>query len=171
MQLGDRYLSFLHEILIMLSQTLYDQDFHQWLEKTINQLEERDFSNLDINHLIEELKDFGKSDKNALESNLVILLAHLLKLTVQADAPDTMKASWYRSVIEHRERLLIQLENMPSLKSYLPTILNTSYTKGRKLAIKEGKLAAFGVAAPDEKDYPSLCPFNLEQILDEDFYG
>ena len=39
-------------------------------KKTINQLEQRDFNNLDINHLIEELKDLGKSDKNALESNL-----------------------------------------------------------------------------------------------------
>jgi hypothetical protein len=37
----------------MLTQILYDQDFHQWIEKTINQLEQRDFNNLDINHLIE----------------------------------------------------------------------------------------------------------------------
>ena len=57
----------------MLTQTLYDQDFHQWIEKTINQLEQRDFNNLDINHLIEELKDLGKSDKNALESNLSLI--------------------------------------------------------------------------------------------------
>ena len=155
----------------MLTQTLYDKDFHQWIEKTINQLEQRDFNNLDINHLIEELKDLGKSDKNALESNLVILLAHLLKLKIQADTPDTMKASWYRSVIEHRERLLMQLENIPSLKSYLPTILNISYPKGRKIAIKESKLATFGIAIPDEKDYPLTCPFSLEQILNEDYYG
>jgi hypothetical protein len=155
----------------MLTQTLYDQDFHQWIEKTINQLEQRDFNNLDINHLIEELQDLGKSDKNALESNLVILLAHLLKLKIQADIPDTMKASWYRSVIEHRERLLMQLENIPSLKSYLPTILNTSYSKDRKIAIKESKLPTFGIAIPDEKDYPLACPFSLEQILNEDYYG
>jgi hypothetical protein len=155
----------------MLTQRLYDQDFQQWLEKTINQLEQKDFNNLDIDHLIEELKDLGKSDKNALESNLVILLSHLLKLVVQADAPDTMKTSWYRSVIEHRERLLIQLENIPSLKSYLPTILNSSYLKSRKLAIKEGKLAAFGIPIPNEDNYPLICPFSPEQILNEDYYG
>jgi hypothetical protein len=155
----------------MLTQRLYDQDFQQWLEKTINQLEQKDFNNLDIDHLIEELKDLGKSDKNALESNLVILLSHLLKLVIQADAPDTMKTSWYRSVIEHRERLLIQLENIPSLKSYLPTILNSSYPKSRKLAIKEGKLAAFGIPIPNEDNYPLICPFSPEQILNEDYYG
>lgn len=154
----------------MLTQTLYDQDFHQWIEKTINQLEQREFNDLDINHLIEELKDLGKSDKNALESNLIILLAHLLKLKVQADAPDTMKTSWYRSIIEHRERIFIQLENMPSLKSYLPTILDTSYPKSRKIAIKESKLAVFGISIPQEKDYPLICPFTFEQILNEDFY-
>ncbi|MEB3189428.1 MAG: DUF29 family protein [Snowella sp.] len=54
----------------MLTQLLYDQDFHQWLEKTIDQLEQQDFNNLDIDHLIEELKDLGKSDKNDLESNV-----------------------------------------------------------------------------------------------------
>jgi hypothetical protein len=155
----------------MLTQRLYDQDFQQWLEKTINQLEQKDFNNLDIDHLIEELKDLGKSDKNALESNLVILLSHLLKLVVQADAPDTMKTIWYCSVIEHRERLLIQLENIPSLKSYLPTILNSSYPKSRKLAIKEGKLAAFGIPIPNEDNYPLICPFSPEQILNEDYYG
>lgn len=56
----------------MLTQLFYDQDFHQWLEKTIDQLEQKDFNNLDIDHLIEELKDWGKSDKNVLESNVVV---------------------------------------------------------------------------------------------------
>jgi hypothetical protein len=65
----------------------------------------------------------------------------------------------------------MQLENIPSLKSYLPTILNTSYPKSRKLAIKEDKLAAFGIPIPDEKDYPLTCPFSLEQILNEDYYS
>ena len=75
----------------MLSQSLYDQDFHQWLKLTINQLEQGDFTHLDVEHLIEELEDLGKSDKNTLESNLVILLAHLLKVKVQGDAPNSMK--------------------------------------------------------------------------------
>jgi len=155
----------------MLSQSFDDQDFHQWLQITINQLEQRDFSHLDIDRLIEELQDLGKSDKNALESNLVILLAHLLKVKVQANAPDSMKKSWFRSIIEHRERLSIQLENIPSLKSYLPTLINASYLKARKLAIKESKFADHGVVIPPEKDYPSICPFSLEEILNEDFYG
>jgi len=82
-------------------QTLYDSDFQSWLEKTINYLENQQFNRLDIQHLIEELTDLGRLDRKALESNLMILIAHLLKLKIQNDVPEPMKGSWYDSVIEH----------------------------------------------------------------------
>jgi len=88
---------------------LHDQDLQSWIESTIQHLKNRQFEALDIEYLIEELNDLGKSEKNALTSNLMILLAHLLKLKVQFDAPDSMKMSWYHSVIEHRQRVLNNL--------------------------------------------------------------
>ncbi len=150
---------------------LYEEDFNLWLQETINQLEQQNFQALDIANLIEELKDLGKSEKNALESNLMILLAHLLKLTIQADAPETMKNSWYNSVIEHRKRLKKQLKKTPSLNVYLPTILEESYTDGRDIAIKEGQRASFGVRIFELSQYPSQCIFTIDQILDDNFYG
>jgi len=154
-----------------MKQTLYDLDFNLWIEDHINKLKTHRFSELDIENLIEELKDLGKSEKNALESNLMILLAHLLKLTVQADAPETMKKSWYSSVDEHRKRINKQLSKTPSLKSYFPKILEEAYRDGRDLAIKEGKRASSGIPIPHESEYPQVCPFDNEQILDEEFYS
>lgn len=151
--------------------TLYEQDFQLWIAQTIYQLEAGEYQALDIEHLVEELVDSGKSEKNALESNLMILLAHLLKLFVQLDAPETMKNSWYQSIIEHRERIIKALDDTPSLKNYLPAIVETAYRRGRKIAIKEGKIASFGVRIPQENEYPHSCPFSVEQILDEDFFG
>jgi hypothetical protein len=150
---------------------LYEQDFQVWIDTTIQNLQKREFESLDIENLIEELTNLGKSEKNALKSNLMILLAHLLKLKVQFDVPDTMKMSWYNSVIEHRQRVLNNLQDTPSLKNFLPEAIEQAYPQSRKLAIKEGKLAAFGVRVPDEIEYPHTCPFSLEQILNEDFYG
>jgi len=92
-----------------MPETLYDRDLQLWIEQTISQLQNREFDALDIDHLIEELSDLGKSEKNALKSNLTILLAHLLKLMVQQDVPDMMKGSWYSSVLEHRQRVLNNL--------------------------------------------------------------
>ena len=146
---------------------LYEKDFQLWLQQTIEQLQERDFNALDVEHLIEELTELGKSKKNRLESNLMVLIAHLLKLTVQQDAPEMMKGSWYNSVDEHRQRVQKQLQQTPSLKSYFTTAIENAYVDGRRLAIKEGKR----VRIPSEADYPLICPFSIEQILDEDFYG
>lgn len=151
--------------------TLYKQDFQLWIEQTIASLKSGQFNTLDIEHLVEELQELGKSEKRALESNLMVLLAHLLKIQVQNDAPDPMKASWYRSVIEHRKRVILALKNTPSLKSYLPNAIEQAYPEGRDLAIQEGEKAAFGVRIPEENEYPLVCPFSVEQILDRDFLG
>jgi hypothetical protein len=153
-----------------MTDTLYEQDFQLWLEQTIDGLKQQKFDTLDIEHLIEELKDLRKSEKNALKSNLKILLAHLLKLKVQKDAPDTMKSSWYNSIIEHRQRVLDNLEDTPSLKNFLEEALEKSYPDARKIAIKEGKLAKLGVRIPEDFEYPHLCPFAIAEILDEDFF-
>ena len=154
-----------------MNNTLYDRDLQLWIDKTIQQLKDREFNSLDIEHLIEELVDLGRAEKNALKSNLTILLAHLLKLRVQHDAPDSMKGSWYGSVLEHRQRVLDNLADTPSLKSILLETLEKAYQRSRKLAIKEGNLAKFGVRIPVDSDYPIECPFSIDQILDEDFYG
>jgi hypothetical protein len=90
---------------------------------------------------------------------------------VQNDAPESMKKSWYRSVIEHRQRVLVALKNTPSLKSYMATALQKAYPDGRDLAIQEGKRASFGVRIPAETEYPTTCPFSVEQILDQEFFS
>jgi hypothetical protein len=153
------------------STTLYEQDLQLWIEQTIHQLQNRQFEQLDLENLIEELKDLGKSEKRALESNLMVLLIHLLKLKIQHDAPDTMKGSWYDSVDEHRQRVQDDLLKTPSLKSYLLISIAQAYPSARKVAIKEGKRAQFGVRLPQESEYPLSCPFTPEQILNENFYG
>lgn len=154
-----------------MSDLIYEQDFNLWIEQTIGQLKNREFDSLDVEHLIEELVDLGKSEKNALKGNLMILLAHLLKLKVQQAAPDSMKGSWYSSVLEHRQRVLNNLADTPSLNSFLAEAVEKAYPAARKLAIKEGKLAKFGVKIPEEGEYPAACPFTTEQILNEDFFA
>ena len=44
----------------MTIQTLYEQDFQEWVTQTIQKLQQKDFNSLDIEHLIEELQDLGK---------------------------------------------------------------------------------------------------------------
>ena len=152
-------------------QTLYEKDFQLWIEQTIYHLEAEQFDQLDAQHLVEELTDLGRSERRALTSNLKILMAHLLKLRIQHNVPEQMKSSWYDSVVEHRQRVLDSLQDIPSLKNYLESAINAAYPDARKVAIKESRLARFSIMTPPEEDYPSDCPFTVEQLLDEDFMG
>ncbi|NES20297.1 MAG: DUF29 domain-containing protein [Symploca sp. SIO3E6] len=150
---------------------MYQQDFNCWRENIIEQIKARNLSAIDWDNLLVELEEMGKSEKRAFISNLTILIAHLLKILVQTDAPDSMKGSWYSSVTEHRFRVQKDLQESPSLQSYLEEAIAKAYQDGRKLAIKEGKRASFGIRQPNPEDYPHQCPFTIEELLDEDFYG
>lgn len=120
-----------------MSKTLYEQDFQVWLTTTISHLQKREFADLDTDNLIEELTELGKSEKRALESNLMVLLAHLLKLKVQHDAPPSMRDSWYRSIIEHRQRIQKNLRDTPSLKYYLETAIQEAYLDAVKWQLRK----------------------------------
>ena len=154
-----------------MNNQLYEQDFNVWRETIIKKIKQQDFNDIDWEHLLLELEDMGKSEKRLFVSNLTILIAHLLKLTVQADAPEMMKGSWYSSVTEHRFRVKKDLEENPSFKNYLHEVIFIAYADARKLAIKESKNAKLGVRKPEETEYPLDFPFTIEQLLDEDFYG
>jgi hypothetical protein len=134
-------------------------------------LQNHKFEALDLEHLVEKLVDLGKSEKNALKSNLTLLLAHLLKLKVQHDVSEQMKGSWYSSVLEHRQRVLNNLIDTPFLKTFLAEAVEKAYLDGRELAMREGKLAKLGVRVLEENEYPMTCPFTIEQIINEDFHG
>ena len=156
----------------MQSNSLYNQDFNLWIETTIKQIRDRQFNQVDWEHLLEEIETMGKSEKRSFVSNLMVLLAHLLKLKVQFDAPEFMKASWYGSIDEHRTRVKNDLLDNPSFRNYLAEeFLVQAYKDARKLAIKEGQRANYGVRKPEEREYPIDCLFSLKEILDDDYYN
>ncbi len=154
---------------ITKKQSLYETDYAQWTRSQIEALKTRDWEKIDFEHLIENL-EMG-DPKETVESNLVILIAHLLKLAVQEDASDWMTNSWYNSIDEHRKRILKAQKKYKPIKKYLPTAMANAYPDARDLAIKEGKRAdGRKVIKRDESEYPNQCPFTLAQILDESWY-
>jgi hypothetical protein len=64
-----------------MTSSLYDTDYNQWTQDTIQQIQNRDFESIDWDSLIEELEIMGKNDKRALISLLTRVLEHLLKLS------------------------------------------------------------------------------------------
>ncbi len=62
---------------------LYEEDFIAWTEHMATLLEKREVADLDWDHLAEEVRDLGRSQKSALMSNLVNLQSHLIKWEIQ----------------------------------------------------------------------------------------
>jgi hypothetical protein len=113
---------------------LYEQDYYLWLEQTVNLLEAQKFNEIDLVNLIEEIKDVGKSEKRAINSNLRILLMHLLKYQYQSEK---LSNSWLFTIVEHRKRIQESLEISPSLQAYYYEVFPKSYQDARELAAAE----------------------------------
>jgi hypothetical protein len=57
---------------------LYDQDFVLWIERTTEQIRRGDIKNLDWEHLLTEIEDLGREQRNKVESYLIQTVKHLL---------------------------------------------------------------------------------------------
>ncbi len=140
------------------SRTLYEQDFLLWLETTVQQIHMQDLDNLDWENIREELESMGRSEKTALESNLEILLMHLLKYKYQVNKRSN---SWRYTIYEHRSRLGKAFKVSPSLKRYFEQVFNNCYLEGRrKASIETGLLL---------DTFLSTCPFTQEETLNPDY--
>ncbi|MBW4417855.1 MAG: DUF29 domain-containing protein [Myxacorys californica WJT36-NPBG1] len=143
---------------MLKTQVLYDTDFNLWVESQLRALQEGRYEDLDMINLLEEIEDLGKRDRQALRSDLNVLFTHLLKWQFQ---PSQRSNSWKASIRNARLRILDILEDSPSLKNYLPTVLENGYLAGRKIATDETGLSI--------DTFPESSPYSLEQALDEDF--
>jgi len=62
---------------------LYETDFYGWIQEQAQTLRSKNFAALDLENLLEEIEDMGKSQQHQLQSRLETLLLHLLKWQFQ----------------------------------------------------------------------------------------
>jgi hypothetical protein len=142
-----------------LTQSLYETDFYAWTEEQAKLLKHREWSQLDLPNLIEEIESLGKQERAELRNRLSILIGHLLKWEYQVSK---RSRSWVNTICIQRIDILELLKENPSLKPYLQEALQTAYIKGMALASGETNLP--------RKTFPENCPYTLEEIFSEAFY-
>ncbi len=138
---------------------LYETDFYAWTIEQAKFLKEGVWDGLDISNLVEEIESLGKQQRQELRNRLGILLGHLLKWEFQSSH---RSKSWLATIREQRRRVGDLLEESPSLKPYLPEVLEKAYQDGVDLAVRETSL--------NYKDFPEECLYSLEQVLDLSFF-
>ena len=138
--------------------TTYATDFNLWVQQTARLLREHRWQDIDLESLVGEIEDLGKSERRGITSQLTRLLLHLLKWQYQ---PQRRSDSWLDSITDARLQIELALKDSPSLKVYPSEQLERSYQKARHSASKQTE---FPLSA-----FPEECPYLLEDLLNEDW--
>ena len=143
----------------------YDDDFYAWTRyqaEVLRTLRTRD-NRFDREHLAEEIEDLGKSERNAVRSQVWRILVHFLKLA-HSPALDP-RFDWMNTIVEARAALEDELS--PSLRQDIRETLSKLHTAARKQAALE--LQKYGETEA-ARSLPAQCPYTIEEILAEDWY-
>jgi hypothetical protein len=137
----------------------YDGDLVRWAEANAALLRQGRLTEIDAEHLAEELEDMGKSERRALASQLRVLIAHLLKWQYQ---PERRGNSWRFSVLNARAAIAEIIEDSPSLGPKAEALMLKGWPLARAQAVAETGL-------PDKR-FPPECPYRVDQVLDDAFW-
>lgn len=134
-------------------------DFYGWTQETAELLRQHRFSEVDLEALIDEVEDMGRSGLRELDSRLGKLLAHLLKWQYQ---PTHRGKSWLFTITDQRARIKKLMRKNPGLQSKIAEALADAYPDAVRLAAFETN--------SEQSDFPTDCPWSWEQIMDDKFY-
>jgi Domain of unknown function DUF29 len=143
-----------------IAPSLYDRDLNLWVEHTLAQLKARDFNNLDLENLIEELEGLAGRDRRELKNRLGELLEHILKRTY-VSMPENYRG-WLESINKQRITLRDLLEQSPSLKPYFSQIFDKTYQDTLKILRSSYPQSQF----PDQWQFSR----DIESLLNVDFW-
>jgi len=140
---------------------LYNRDFVAWSDEQALLLEQERFSELDLIHLIEEVRDLGRRERDAIESQLERLLLHILKWQYQ---PKLKSCSWEISIKDARRQIKKLCRKYPVLIKHIhkEDVFDECYLDAREAATDETGLP--------KKTFPLECSYSLDQVLNSSFF-
>ncbi|MCS6779149.1 MAG: DUF29 domain-containing protein [Geminicoccaceae bacterium] len=146
------------------SAELYERDFYAWTRAQVRALKKlaatRPNLELDLPHLIEEVEDLGKSERDTVRAQLRRILVHLLKLRFSpAREP---RPGWVATVADARAELADK--RTPTLERHLRRELPAIYERAALQARRE--LEAYGEAAAAAR-LPATCPWPFEELVED----
>ncbi|ACK72122.1 protein of unknown function DUF29 [Gloeothece citriformis PCC 7424] len=136
---------------------LYKTDDDQWLEETLKLLKNRQFEQLDVENLIEELEELGREKKNAVASLLEKIIRHLLMYQYWTAERENNANHWEAEIYSFKTQLNRLLTT--NLTHYLQDNLEMIYQSSLKYVQKKTKL----------QNFPTQNPYSLKDLLDPDY--
>lgn len=144
-----------------ISTDLYEQDLVLWYEETITRLKQRDFNELDIDNLIEEIESLANRERRELKSRLFVLLCHYLKRLYVPSVQDYR--GWENTIWEQQRQIRYILKDSPSLKNYVQAQFAEIWSD----ALEDVKRNYPDLELPQSWSFPQ----SIDQLIDPEFIG
>ena len=176
--------------MVTTNTDLYATDFVAWCQDTAALVRTGQWEAIDTEALAEELDTLGRSEKRALESDLEVLLIHLIKWQ-QLPTYREESHSWFDTIVEHRSRIARLLRDNPSLRPQVAALVQDVYPTARTRALGAIVPSQFpalrgpggrGKASRWPTDtgllremirrspFPTTCPWTADEVLHPDFW-
>lgn len=136
---------------------LYETDESLWLEQTIELLKQKQFNQLDLENLIEELISLGKRDLAKAKSLLRQIIIHILLLQYWQVEYERNYRHWLGEIKTFRYDLNNHLTT--NLTNKLQDDLDNIYQSA----------VDFVQVKTDLNNFPEKCPYTLAQLLDDNY--
>ena len=146
-----------------IAETLYERDFAAWAAEQGRALRAGDHEAVDWENVIEEIETLGRSERSALRSAILLILEHRLKL--DHGLRDEPRRGWKRTVTVQRIHARKRLEDNPSLRPDVPSLILAEYEAARLIALasfekyEEANIAHYRAVLPLE------CPYSETDVL------
>jgi hypothetical protein len=141
----------------------YDEDFYLWSQEQARLL--RDLpratalpNSLDLAHIAEEIEDMGKSELARVQSNLIQMLAHIIKLASSRPNAEPF-GHWIDEIIAFRVNA--DAHFTPGMRQLID--LEHIWRKARKRAAD-----ALSQSDQDPLQLPANCPFALDELIGDE---
>jgi len=143
----------------------YDDDFYAWTQYQAEVLRTMAVADnrFDRENVVEEIETLGRSERDAVRSQIRRIIEHFLKLAYSpAEQP---RFDWIETIDDARDVLSDKLT--ATLRRDLEESLEALYLQAQKRAARG--LRRHGEAAAAEA-LPQSCPYSLDELCDEDWY-
>jgi hypothetical protein len=140
----------------------YEKDIVAWAQEQARLLRSGRLSELDVQHIAEEIDDVGKSEQRGLANRMAVLLCHLLKWVHQ---PELRGASWETTIQTQRSSIERRLRKTPSLQASFAD--KDWWADAWDDAMAQAALET----GLHYRRFPAVCPWSAEEVLSRQFFG
>ncbi len=117
-------------------ENLHHNDRFAWLLQQFGRLDRNEIDQVERTHLASELYEIAGSQLNDLRSRIREVMKTLLLIWLAPAADKTTLVEWRHQLADHREAITVLLTNNPSLRPFLPAVIEIAWKTARGSAAR-----------------------------------